>query len=1349
MRRKPEPTLRSEKEKLHPLSVTGLNAKYRFLLFGIVYNISGRSSKILCTVGTLAYIFGMWFSSVYAVSANSLKNVYAVKWSAFEGSPMLCFLLDQILDSTMVLFIIDVIILVVLIMFVVCWNSPRKVRHFRWLFNNFIHLAFMPWFSGLAGFSVWMVVRNSFDDNPALFFLACVTIPLFVCYIAFLCAITFMNSTTLVNPTSQLTSWFDGKTCFIPFCDAVMAAVYFQRTKMNQHVFESLCLIFMIIQITIVVILMVNLPFVSLFYNELYTTKYVIMVMNTIVSVVSTYYLRYVKVFAFGVLPFISVFMWIIFHKIVRNRLFMQEKILGQLEMDIENVTLQELQTSLDAVKTERQYRLLIQTGLIFGNRAISCDPFIEYVLDRFPKSEWLVSYVVFNYATLKTVNSDVYRFALHLLSLDIFGFSCQSLLFQVIYCCMQMSKVESPILVRELESYKLMFYNFAVVHRLFWLNNRYVDISLFKNSLFRVIRMYQDLRNRIHELSELYPFSATVMFHRTVFESDCNYDYKEASYCFKKAMYMVQNGLDYVTSTFYQGYNMLMHTTRKMVGKYEYVDTGEYVFLSMNNEHEKAVMQATDYSTKDKTLNAMTHSYRIHKRDVHPRFNILNKQITFMRISIVVKPCVFIVMLALNIHLGSLIADDVNRYNELKRVINATVAFRYTMNKALLQSSAIYNFWNMTYWNITGEKKYNMDEVALYVEHIKNATFDLYTLKGIYDSAQQYVPIIGSEILENCSADTCDFRHLFGRCFQVLTFSYVYTYQNHTMSILSEKYDSLYTYGPMLNELFGQIYARLREEMFTLVTTSRISVTYVGVLVGLIVVFWLYSIISFYVTVNGSIFVLYSIVKTVQPPVAKHISLVYESLTKTSQRQFKGTWNKDPTLVVVLLTVSMVLLLAFPITELSVYLARDPSVEVPESLPAQVYLNRNNEFMFAMKSKNAHSLNQSEFIRKINMTQLNMYLGDEWLSEYKSLNVDFEIWNNISSFYDSVSYELMLWSAIIVAVLSLILFSFHVFYLFRVHVNLRDSRKVFNYIPLVATRTNPTIRNLSFGEQITRKDVTNFVNALEKEPDAFDTFCVIYFGESGRVSMVKGTPADYLGFTPKRLEQVRDFCDSFVDNKEEVAKFFDHEDTTTTTLHVFRGDDAKYLFTFTSDNVLMIEDISSTYSRAELDKVMEAVTNEIQLYAGDAPAAVKADEFPGIQNSITVMMALHTSDPSEADFLKSCMTVYDRRNGTVILSCDESKADEVIQLLIENSRKARARSIVCDLGELRVNQIDPKGFVMKPRCYGDLCTRLSILAGIAPVGHVMISDAAVQKSSANLSSATFQDTDFGRFAVL
>lgn len=1350
MRRKPEPTLRSEKEKLHPLSVTGLNAKYRFLLFGIVYNISGRSSKILCTVGTLVYIFGMWFSSVYAVSANSLKNVYAVKWSLFEGSPTLCFLLDQmnLMDSAMVLFVVDLIILVVLIAFIVCWNSPRKVRHrlFRWLFNNFVHLAFMPWFSGLAGFSVWMVVKNSFDDNRALFSMACVTIPLFVCYIAFLCAITFMNSTTLVNPTSQLTSWFDGKTCFIPFCDAVMAAVYFQRTKMDQHVFELLCAIFIILQVTIVIILMVNLPFVSLFYNELYATKYIIMFMNTIMSVVSAYYLRYMKVFAFGVIPFVSVFVWLIWHKIVRTRLLMQEKILGQLEMDIENVTLQELQTSLDAVKTERQYRFLIQTGLIFGNRAISCDPFIEYVLDRFPKSEWLVSYVVFNYATLKTMNSDVYRFALHLLSLDIFGFSCKSLLFQVIYCCMQMSKIESPILVRELESYKLIFYNFAVVHRLFWLNNQHVETSSFKNQLFRVIRMYQDLRSRIHELSELYPFSPTVMFHRTVFESDCNYDYKEASYCFKKAMYMVQNGLDYVTSTFYQGYNMLMHTTRKMVGKFEYVDTGEYVFLSMNNEHEKAVMQATDYSTKDKTLNAMTHSYRIHKRDVHPRFNILNWQIKCMRISIIAEICIFFVIFALNIYLASLIADDVNRYYELKRVINATVAFRYTMNKALLQSSAIYNFWNMSYWNITGEKEYNMEEVALYVEHIKNSTFDLYTLKGIYDSAQRYVPIIGSEILENCTVDTCDFRHLFGRCFQVLVFSY--EYQNHTKSILSEKYNSLYTYGPMLNELFGQIYARLRTEMFTLVTTSRISVTYVFSLVGVIVVFWLASVILFRVIVKESIFVLYSIVKTVQPPVAKHISLVYESLTKTSQRQFKGEWNKDPTLVWVLLTLSMGLLLAFPISELCVYLARDPSVEVPESLPAQVYLNYNNEFMFAMKSKNAHSLNQSEFTRKINMSQLNLYLGDEWLSEYKSLNVDFEIWNNISVFYDNVTYEMVLWSAIIVAVVSLFLFIFHLLYLYRVHGNLRDSRKVFNYIPLVATRTNPTIRNLSFGEQITGKDVTKFVNALEKEPDAFDTFCVIYFGDSGRVSMVKGNPADYLGFTPKRLEQVRDFCDTYVDNKEEVAKFFDHEDTTTTTLHVFRGDDAKYLFTFTSDNVLMIEDISSTYSRAELDKVMEAVTNEMQLYT-DGPPAAKPDEFPGIQNSITVIMSLHTSDPSEADFLKSCMTVYDRRNGMVILSCDESKADEVVQLLIENSRKPRTRNIVCDLGELRVNQIDPKGFVMKPRCYGDLCARLCILADIAPIGHVMISDAAVQKASADLSSATFQDTDFGRFAVL
>lgn len=1339
MRRKAEPTLRSEKEKLHPLSVTGLNAKYRFMLFGIVYNLSGRTSKILAAFGTIAYLLGMWFCSVYAVSANTMKNIYAGEWSVFEGSPTMSFLMDQILNTTAVMFVLDLLIIWVLISFLVCWKSPRKTRHGRWLFDMFLHLTFLPWVSGFAGFACWMVIRKSFDDNPPLFIVSCITIPLFFLYVAFVVAVMFVNSITLINPTSQFASWFQGKTCLLTLCDAAMAACYFQYTRMNVHVFQAICCIFVIIQLTVIIILLSRLPFVSVFYNEFYATKYTVMLINNVFSVISYYYLKHMRLFTFAVIPFISVFIWIIYHGIVRRRLFMQEKILGQLELDVDNGTLQEIQTSLEAVKTEKQYRFFIQTGLIFGNRAICCEPFIEYVLDKFPKSEWLVSYVIFIYATLRVVNSDVYRFALHLLSLDVFGFSCQNLLFQVIYCSMQMSKMESPIIVRELDSYKLMFYNFTVVHRLFWLSSTHASLSSFRVSLFRVIRMYQDLRNRINELAELYPFSTTVLFHKTVFESDCNYDYREASYCFKKAMYMVIHGLNYVTSTFYQGYNMLMHTTRRMVGKFEFVDTGEYVFISMNNEHEKAVRQTTEYSTKDKTFNAMTHWYKIHKKDVHPRFNILNKQIACMKVSIVMTICVFFIMFVMNIHFGSLLAGDVASYVELKDIINTTVAFRYHTNVALLQSSAIYHCWDGTYWNITDEVETDQDEIELYTQQLRLTTLTLYMLRCRYDRAEQFAGLINSAQAENCDGTPCDFRYLFGRVFQMLRFSY--ENRDEAKQFLNEKHEQLYEFGPKLNSLFDKIYESLKKELQKYVIRDRMSPIYGGVLCGIIVLFWLSCVISFQVTVNESIFVLYSIVKTVQPPVAKHISLVYESLTRTSQRQFKGTWNKDPALVIIMLTLSVILLLTFPVAEFIAFATVNATVTVPESLPPQAYLNPNNEFMFAMKAKNALALNTSEFMAKLNMTQLNMYFGDDWLSEYKSLSVDFELWDRLSVFYDNVSFDLILWIAVVLAVASLILFILHLVFLFRVHGNLRNSRRVFNYIPLIATRTNPTIRNLSFGEQITAKDVKSFVNALEKEPDAFESFCVIYFGDNGRVVMVKGHPADYIGFTPKHIDQVREFCENYADTPEHVPKFFDHEEEFTKLYISYEGN-SKYLFTFTNEQTLMIEDISDTYSLAEQDKIIEAVANEI--------TAVQNTKLEDIPQSITVVATLHTSDPDAVcNVFGTKMTVYDRRNGRVVLACEQAKANEVVNLLINNGRSLTPVSIVCDIGEMKVNPIDQKGYAMKPRCYGELYSRLTLLADMTPIGRVLISKGAIDCASVEIPQATFEENDFGNFAVL
>lgn len=1305
------------KASFRSVTASGLNAKHKFMLLGVIYKIAGHSPKVVQNFCMVLYYFFTCYSAIYGICASCLTNQYQdSEPTIFPGSTVLTFVFGRIFTPLAILIILDVIMVFTLIVFCVSWYSPTKLLSLHGFISLLYHIPFLPIISGIVGFCICYLVET--QESSALYAMASVTVVLYCVYVMFLVAMAFIEVLAMISPNPHFAEWFGSMSYIFPIIEGLISGFNFQKTRIDMVTWEIIAGVFMGIEIIIATCMILYQPIMSILGNALGAVKYLLMAIATGLSIVSDYWPMAIKPWALGVIPILSIFLLLIAEWLIKRRMTGMEQILGELDMiDLEKATVTTMKETLDPfIKNERGYRSLIQVGLYFKNESVMSDVFIEYVLDRFPDSEWLLAYVVFVYCSLKDSCTEMYRFMLHLLSLDEFSIGCQFTLFQAIYGMMQVAETESPIITRSLESYKAIFCQFAISHKLFWMSTTgsRPDVWGFGKSVYRLVKSFNDLTGKIDDLSRLYPYSATVQYYRALVESDCKHNYLRAAKYLQKARYMSDKGASHVIQGAYDEYGILHDGD-----EYDYEDTGEYTFISMHDDHnkeEKAIPRTIALSLKDQWLKIMAHTYKINKSDLHPRYEILSGHLKCQKILIIIMILLFLGLFIWHLQLVIVLRDDTTDYRNLYDLINKTVDLRYTSMIAMMDSISMFHHINATFDPMMNGTTIDSDEYAFYLSEFQQIVGKYEGLRGWIDQSSNYLSIINISI-EKCPFERCTFGYIYGRFHQVMM--YISESKTDDLSEFQEEYNLIQQYGPSLIQICSMIYSYLSDQLSNFVESSqsRFSPHFIAIIICE-AVFGIVFVIQFIAITRLCIFKMMSVINTIQPPVAKRIAVTFDSIFKNSEGQFHNDSFYDILIPVITAIMTSVVLLCFSVPMFVAYRKRSLAIDIPRSLDSHVYLSDVNEFRYASRNQKWYELISGTYNKTVNVTWLYELFGAGCLSAHKNFDRDLSLWKRASVFYDSFTPDIVVSCGILAGVLAFCVFVYTAYMAVKSYLTLKVSRLMFSFIPIRAAQSNPAITRVSYGKPLTMNHVKEFTEALEGEPTAFDHFCVVYFSEDGTVEHMKGSTQDLIGIEVDRIDTVREFCMNNTDTAETVERFFNEREQAS-QLRIASSEQQGCMMVFTTHDTLVIVRSTEDAESRKKEVMVQNMCNAMSRLTENEPVS--------LESAFVVIFETNVLETRQAilNTFKESLILYDTRQNRIVMACDACKAHQPLDQLIAMKGRLSNVKVIADIGSLNMTPLPVRVSYMKCRCSGALYDDMIVKLGIMDSNEGLISKQA------------------------
>ena len=1132
-----------------------IGMKWRFFRFATIFkNVSIRNTAFSAFSTFIFIVFSIVFSVYPLTISRSDRSSEEKDITFFPFSEILKNTVSDIIPDDSALLLSSVLILIPIIVFIYCFHNPDHLLFLHPFLSQQLHSVLFPYNS--IAFS-YVVMHLIYGESSVLNkILKIAYFILFVVYLLIYMMLTYIDNNSIIRPNNITSEWFLGFTSLMPVLSLFNTFVSLHSICMETAIVYVLYIVLFIVNICAAAYCIVEIPMLSGLLNSMISAHYIVLLVDNFCSFLVITFNIDLPLYIVMLIPIVLALLFVVIRSITNRRRLAIQQFLDQFESTGGEFTVSAIATTLESLNSERQVRLLIYEGLQSGNKTVSSPAFVQFCLERFPESNWMLSYVSFIFSISWGTNPKVYKFMLHILSLDYFGIR-NFQLFQAIYCLMQTAEQISPVVARELDEYRCEVVQFASIHRTFWRSVMHSDAARFHDAFFAFHAQKNRLLRELEIMEMKYPYCSSVQIEIALFYADMKHNFLKSSECYNRAVQLLNPKRTFIVNDIFYNFSMLFPICGITVEDVETNDTyaDELRFISMLESHEHALRYMTMVSPNDEYLQALSHAFSVptNRQPVEIQFDKTRTIIvkcTFIGALIAYIVCVIVLIL-----FTKTFDSNRTRYYNYITLINETIDFRTNVQLArqdvyqisnvvlstyedILETSIYFNTTSST-WRSLVDGLYNLS-----LDHISMIEERLSEYMGVINELSDIVNVNFST--PECNATNCTLPFLFSELHHTLMyFEKTERIPGNKMTEVLQTLDKTADSLLLLSEnVFTQL-SIIHEQWINDISNQTIlraillmiAVLILGALLITIHVFTMH-------TMKQNIF---AVIKTIQPSILKSISSVFDKLLSLEQHQRQVP--RDFTFVISVIGCSLsfffILCGVGFILVISVKYDTDTQRTSKQLNAIQAYSNMTRFMTFTIGLLEHIVRNGTDDAAVLNTPSQDelssMALDSPEGCVHYIYNTTCDNCYSKTSLYTDFS-KVTIWAIIymfiLVSCITMIIFLFFGLKVIGLSSSVADIMK---FVPQTARKSNPVLAKIMIGKQTPSAEVFDFGEDVRQPVDTFDYFCFLYLDQVENVIDIRGDVTKYIPFRPNHLRQIADYLiQNCKENPSAITAFFD-----------------------------------------------------------------------------------------------------------------------------------------------------------------------------------------------------------------
>ncbi|EAY02214.1 hypothetical protein TVAG_451140 [Trichomonas vaginalis G3] len=1032
-------------------------------------------------------------------------------------------------------------------------------------------------------------------------------------------------------------------------------------------------------------------------------------------------------------IPFVFVILFFLYRLFIEHKRSSIQPYLDQLDTFKDNYTVHAISTSLESLTTERQLRLLIYEGITAGNQIITSKSFVQFCLERFPRSQWMASYISFLCLLYWETNTIIYQFMLHTLSLDYFGMRNLHL-FQAIFCLMQTSENLSPVIARELDEYRCEVAEFASLHRLFWKSVRNGNELSFHDSFFALHRKINSLARHVKILSMKYPYCSSIQSENALFFADIKHNYSKSSEFYSRAAKFLNSKRSFIFDEMTSNFSQLFLIPKQEPDKTRNEDDAKAIdelrFISNLEYHERALRYMTVVSSNDKYLQALSHTFSVPTNQqpvdiVFDKYRTIIIKITFY------LPIVFFIIFGLIIiHFNIVNDSDAEDYKESTLILESMNLFRNQIyfirqDARLLANILLDNFNEIVnksiYYNISDSTWYDTMTILYFlsmehtsaIEALFNEQFYIFSTRKVHQNVNFSIP--------GCDSTNCSLAYLYSDMHNSIKYMLnpkdPYRLTNTT---LIQRLDD---FSEKLMNLTDSTHEQLVHSHYNWIqdTIHRNKTVYWHLLLAILIL----SSITLLVYVISTLTLkkhVYAVIKTIQPAMLKSISSQFDKLISLEQKQTQTIQDHTFIKGILFFIASFAILFVYTVLMLLAQRYYKNNIQ-----PRMTYLypfpepNDFSEFiifMVGILEGTARWGIDLDVISKGTRLLLEMSLMTPVSCIY---HLYFKTCYNCYAktfYYEKFDSRSLWWLSYITLFLSLLCLIGFLYYTYQIIYLGRTVEDIMKFVPTSARKSNPVLQKFMAGDQIPIKEISDFARDIGIAPEMPEFFAVLYLDPLENVIQTKGQISSFLPFIPNNLGEVQEYLiRNSTDSGLSISNFFKLKSPLESRSLSINGREFSFSFS-RKGSILLIKDDSHHHLSNDRTRMIERLHSTVK---------ERKDRRKGMNLGQTVLLIIEskgkTTHSNIVKMLEPVTQVVDTRFRRIVCFSNLEKVTDIVKVTTEifNNYGNEIRGVLHCGNSLSVLQSAVS--IEKPRVFGQAYDEGRMMLSKAKIGELVQSD--------------------------
>ena len=1093
---------------------------------------------------------------------------------------------SQSVFSTFLFYLCHVITDITIIIFFVCLYNPNLTIKLHWVLHPQVHIIVLPFISMVFSMCIFVFTNND-DDSFVLSFLSLSFLIISPIYLIIAFLLFCFDTNSIIKPNPIFAVWFYGDSIYVPILmsiHAIFCTLCAQISNLNKYALFSISIV---LHIMFLIRIIYKMPFIVTIANQFIATNcFFVSIMNAFAIVVISTIKTKIEPWLLPMIPILYTIIFFVIFGISEYRRISMHKILQQFDPSVAEFTVNAIQITLNSYHSEHSIQLIIRDCFLSANKYVLSQRFLQYCLQLYPKSQWLLSTVTFLYCIVWSNNPALYKVMLHLLSVGDFNILPSFVIYQCVFSLQQSSKEEvSPMIKRDINEYRNALSLYADKHRQFWSSAADWNFEKFKKSISEVVYFRNSLNDRLHDLIKKYPFCPNVRLEASLYNSDIKHNFKESAKAFQTYTELIEGNESVARQLFRDFYNIFPISrplSESLLENKRKNENSDLIFISFNETQEYASRYMLP-PFKD-SFYSLCQGFSIPKHKKPFEINFDRALLSVYRFLFGVSIIIYLILIGLYIAILNRLTQKTDLFQKRLYYLNRTLEFRKDTITCYMDSMIIYSY-HMNHFEIETDESFRQ----FILQHLHKTFQGMLLYKYLINEDNILNDV--DPTMPGCSTLNCTFPYIFGYMHNIANY---YASNSHAFDVSPE-----YAPNTLLSSIIlmvqsaDNIYSQFAyhhcnsgENLYFFIRKYLLSFIPIQI-VAFIIFLIFFELIALKLFKN-----LFAIINTVPSSVLKEIAHMFTKIETFVGHSSYGDKKHGYQGSRILFISSTILIFLYPITLFFVILFEKNNTYSFKMPPdAMIFLNNSITYTYIAA---VHEFNLEQDYNKINGSKVQANFQKSCIHSMMDYPYDEELFPSIpvmnalsSRWTQTIGYILLF--------LSLFSFGGYILEMVSTIKMFTTMHQLMIYIPERAWKSNPVLRILTRGVLLQNDKVYEFRHDLL--PSDFTNtldLCSVKIANSGRLYDVKGNITKLIGFDPvESNKKLSDLMQKLIKRtpefKGEIENYFNNRVNQPRSV-TFDGKREVTISFSTKKNILFISDNSSHFNGNQILRKMQTI---------------------------------------------------------------------------------------------------------------------------------------------------------------